>query len=130
MPLYSYRNVSTGEVRDVLQTMSETHEYFGERGDQDCWQRVFYPPNFTIDGTINPFSQKDFMRKTENKKGTIGDIMDRSAELSEQRAEKTGGEDPVKQKYFDNYAKERRGARHLKEKKKVYEDKNVKVEYD
>jgi len=129
MPLYSYRNVSTGEVRDVFQTMKETHEYFGERGDQDCWQRVFYPPNFTIDGTINPFSQKDFMRKTENKKGTIGDIMDRSAELSEQRAEKAG-EDPIKQKYFDSYAEKRRGARHFKEKKKTYEDKNVKVEYD
>ena len=130
MPLYTYRNRCTGEVRDVIQRMDETHEYFGEDGTQDYWDRVFYPPNFSIDGAINPFSQEEFMRKTENKKGTVGDLMDRSAELSEKRAEQAGGEDPLKRKYFDEYAKARGGKKHIKDKPKVYQDKHIRAEFD
>jgi hypothetical protein len=56
--------------------------------------------------------------------------MNLSAELSEKRAEKAGGLDPIKEKFFDNYAKERGGSEHPDRAKKVYESKNVRVEYD
>ena len=38
-------------------------------------------------------------------KGTFGDMMDYSSELSQKRAEKAGGIDPVKKKHFENYEK-------------------------
>ena len=57
-------------------------------------------------------------------------MMNLSAELSEKRAEKAGGLDPIKEKFFDNYAKERGGSEHPDRPKKVYESKNVRVEYD
>ena len=49
---------------------------------------------------------------TEYKKDTVGGLMDRSAELSDKRAKEAGGIDPVKQKYFEDYSKNRRGFKH------------------
>ena len=41
------------------------------------------------------------------------------------------GKDPVKEKYYDNYAKERGGAeRPNRIKEKGYESKNIKIDYD
>ena len=51
--------------------------------------------------------------------------------MSEKRAEKSGGKDPVKEKFYDNYAKERNGTEHPQRiKEKGYESKNVKIDYD
>ena len=48
------------------------------------------------------------------------------AEMSEKRKSVHGGIDPVKQRYYDNYAKERKGARHPSEaREKGYESKNI-----
>ena len=58
-------------------------------------------------------------------------MMDLSAELSHKRADKAGGLDPVKEKFYDNYSKERKGAEHPNRiKERGYESKNVKIEYD
>jgi hypothetical protein len=53
--------------------------------------------------------------------------MDLSAELSEQRAEKTGNGDPVKGKLFKDYEK-KVGKKHLLDKPKVIENSKVKIE--
>jgi len=108
MPIYIYENPSTGEVREVLQSMNEEHCY-SEDGQE--WVRVWTLPQMSIDTKLDPFSSKDFVKKTD-KSGTYGDLLDRSAELSEIRANKNGGVDPLKQKYFDDYAKKRGGKRH------------------
>tara|TARA_Y100001937_G_scaffold52541_1_gene72660 strand:- start:7937 stop:8329 length:393 start_codon:yes stop_codon:yes gene_type:complete len=128
MPFYTYRRESTGEERDIIQTMNETHEYFGDSGDENDWKRVFHAPNASIDSQINPGSKRQFMDSTSTKKGTLGDLMDYSNEMSEKRADLNGGVDPVKQKYFDDYSKKRNGAKHFEE-MKSYESKNVKVKY-
>tara|TARA_Y100001938_G_scaffold52502_1_gene73333 strand:- start:381 stop:773 length:393 start_codon:yes stop_codon:yes gene_type:complete len=128
MPFYTYRRESTGEERDIIQTMNETHEYFGDSGDENDWKRVFHAPNASIDSQINPASKRQFMDSTSTKKGTLGDLMDYSNEMSEKRADLNGGVDPVKQKYFDDYSKKRNGAKHFEE-MKSYESKNVKVKY-
>ena len=128
MPFYTYRRESTGEERDIIQTMNETHEYFGDNGDENDWKRVFHAPNASIDSQINPGSKRQFMDSTSTKKGTLGDLMDYSNEMSEKRADLNGGVDPVKQKYFDDYSKKRNGAKHFEE-MKSYESKNVKVKY-
>lgn len=126
MPLYVYKHPETEEHKEVFQTMHEKHEY-SEDGVE--WRRVFVAPNASIDTRIDPFSQSEFRERTGSKKGTVGDMLDYSAEMSAQRAEKSGGKDPVKQKFFNDYAKKRNGQRHLAE-KNTYESKNVKVDYD
>jgi hypothetical protein len=48
--------------------------------------------------------------------------------MSQKRADQAGGIDPIKQKYFENYSKERAGAKHQME-KQTFEGKNFKVDY-
>ena len=127
MPIYVYKHPDKEEYREVFQGMNDEHVY-SEDGVE--WSRGFLAPNASIDNSIDPFSKQQYMDATHNKKGTIGDMMDLSAELSSKRAEKNGGLDPVKEKFFDNYAKERKGSEHPNRTKKTYESKNVKVEYD
>ena len=65
-----------------------------------------------------------------SKGGTIGDLLDRSSELSSQRAEGNGGVDPLKEKYYKKYSKDRSGAVHPDKMPTKFEDKNVKIELD
>ena len=128
MPLYLYENISTGEVVEVLQGMKDVHEYHGEDGtEKGAWKRIFTNPSLSFDASIDPFSKKDFIQKTRDKNDTYGNLQDRAAEASEQRAAKLGY-DPVKQKQFRNYEK-KTGKKHLAD-KKSYESKNVKIDFD
>ena len=107
MPIYLFSNpANPQEVVEVIQTMNEKHEYFVE-GVQ--WERVFTIPQATIDAKLDPFSETAFVDKLGKSKGVIGDTWARSAELSAQRAEKCGGEDPIKRKKFDDYKKKTKG---------------------
>ena len=74
------------------------------------WNRVFSSPNAALDLNADPFSSKGFVEKT-NSKGTMGDLMSRSQEMSEKRKNKLGY-DPVQKKYFQEYSKKRRGIKH------------------
>ena len=109
MPEYLYENPETGEVISVTQGVNDDHSY-EEDGRQ--FDRVFTIPNASIDTNIDPNSKQDFLEKTRNKAGTLGEMMDRSAELSEKRKELNGGTDPVQTKYFENYSKKRKGLKH------------------
>jgi hypothetical protein len=128
MPIYTYFRESTEEFIDVFQGMNDVHEYKGADGNEYDWKRVYYSPQMAMDTQIDPFSSKQFNDRTRDKKGTVGHMLDYSAEMSDKRASQAGGVDPVKQKYFDNYAKERRGARHNLE-KQTFEGKNFKINY-
>lgn len=128
MPIYTYYNTATEEFRDIFQNMKDKHEYFGESGEEDTWVRVFYAPNASIDSKIDPFNPNDFVAKTASKKGSIGDLLDASKELSEKRASSSGGRDPIKEKYFKEYSEKRKGAKHP-EQMKTFENNKVKVDY-
>ena len=117
MPLYLYRHPETEEVIEVLQSMKDEHVYFDEEGVE--WKRVWTVPQASIDTDVDPFSPTAFLEKTKGK-GSIGDLMDRSKDLSEKRKEVIGeGRDPVEQTAFDNYAKARNGKRHLNDPKRL-----------
>tara|TARA_Y100000310_G_scaffold266966_1_gene278707 strand:- start:4291 stop:4641 length:351 start_codon:yes stop_codon:yes gene_type:complete len=107
MPIYSFIHPDTEEEKEIVQKMNEPHVYIDENGIE--WKRMWTSPNAQIDTDIDPFNSKDFVSKTANKKGTMGDMWDRSKELSMKRAEKNGGKDPVKEKYLKEYSKERKG---------------------
>jgi hypothetical protein len=102
MPIYTFEHPETGDIIEIIQSMNDKHEYFGEDGVK--YKRVYYSPNMAIDSQISAFSSKDFVEKTKNKKGTIGDLLDKSKELSEKR----GGEnsDPVLKNFYSSYEKD------------------------
>lgn len=121
MAVYLFQNPDTGEVKEIFQQMSDPHTY---EEDGKEWKRIFTIPRASIDMNINPMSHADWNRKTENKRGTIGDMMDRSRELSEQR-ERIVGKDPVKEKLFEDHKKKYRGKYHPEDPKRNEESKKV-----
>ena len=128
MPIYVYKHPDEEDYREVFQGMNDEHTY-AENGVE--WERVFLAPNASIDNDIDPFNKQQFIDATYNKKGTLGDMMDLSKEMSERRATQAGGKDPVKEKFYDSYAKERGGAEHPNRAKEGgYESKNIKIDYE
>ena len=107
--IYLYEHPLTKEIKEVYQRIQDSHIYVDEGGVS--WNRVFTVPCANIDTEIDAFSQQQFVEKTGRKKGTIGDLMDKSKELSEKRR-KSRGQDPVSKKFFEQYAKERNGKKH------------------
>lgn len=91
--------------------MNDEKVYNGPDGKQvGQWKRVWTKPLASIDTKVDPFSAKDYVKAT-NKRDTVGSLWDRSRELSLKRAEKEGS-DPIKQRFYDNYSKRRKGAKH------------------
>ena len=126
MPLYCYRHPESEEEIEIIQKMNDVHEYVDGEGVK--WDRVFSVPNASIDTKTDAFSPQKFVERTASKKGTMGDMLDYSAEMSAKRAEQAGGVDPVKKQFFDNYSKERKGAKHVADRPKTIENKNFKIE--
>lgn len=127
MPIYIFENPETKEQIEVVQSMNEEHVYVDKNGLE--WKRVFIGSQLKTNSTIDPWNSRQFVEKTGNQKGTYGDLLDQSAELSQKRADQNGGVDPVKQKAFDDYAKKRGGARHPQELKgKKISTKSVDIE--
>lgn len=125
MPIYVYQHPKTEEYVEIIQGMNDEHEHTDKEGTK--WARVFFAPSANFDTQVDPYSHSDYMKATANKKGTIGDLMDYSKELSDKRAEKEG-KDPIREKFFKETEKNT-GHKH-KADNKVYESKNVRVEYD
>lgn len=108
MPQYIYQNPKTKEVKVIIQGINENHVF--EEGGV-VWERVWTVPQSSIDTKIDPFSERDFREKTEKKKETVGSLWDRSREASESRGTQIG-KDPIKQKFYENWSKRRRGRKH------------------
>jgi hypothetical protein len=127
MPIYIYKHPEKEEYKEIIQTMREKHVY-SEDGVE--WKRVFTIPNASIDTKVDAYDKNAFISKTGNMKGTVGDMLDYSADMSRKRAEKSEtGEDPVKRAYFNEY-QSKIGKKHLDDKKKVIETSKFKVELD
>jgi len=124
MPVYVYRHPRTGKLVEVIQRMTDVHEY-SENGVQ--FERVFLTPRMSVDTQTDPFSRNDFLRNT-NKKMTLGEMQDVSKEMSQKR-EEIAGEDPIKQKIFNDYQR-KTGKRHPENKPKKIETKDFVMEFD
>ncbi len=113
MPLYLFQHIKTGEVHEVMYHMNDAKDYRGPKGKArvGAWKRVYLKPRAAFDSLpVDPFSSKDFARVT-NKKGLVGDMWERSAEMSAKRAEKEGA-DPVKNRFYRQYSAKRKGHKH------------------
>lgn len=109
MPLYIYEHPKTGEIKEIIQTMTEKHE-FSQAGVR--WRRVFSNPNATIDSaaSVDPFDRKAFIKYTAKKGMTVGDMWDESKRMSQKREAKVG-KDFVKVNAENEY-KHRTGKAH------------------
>ena len=124
MPIYTYENIETGELVDVIQGMNDTHEYNGENDSEiGLWRRVYYSPNMSMDTEVDPFDVNSFKKSTINKNDSFNDLFARSKEASERRASKLGGYDPVKEKYYKDYSAARNGSLHPDIQKKNFKEK-------
>ena len=126
MPMYVFENPDTGEQKEVFFHMNDEKKYHDEHGKK--WNRVFISSQINSHN-IDPWDNNSFVNETKGMKGTVGDLLDASKEMSEKRSQSNGGVDPLKEKYFKKYSEERMGAKHPEETKKGYESKNVKIEY-
>ena len=110
MPEYIYQHPDTEETKSIIQSIHDKHEYIDEQGIK--WNRVYTVPQMGIDTKMGAnTSEREFSEKTKNKRGTLGDMFDKSKELSEAR-KKMYGKDPVKKKYWDDWSKKRKGKKH------------------
>lgn len=126
MPLYDFEKLDDPEVvESFFYAMKECPRVgqiiTDEKGVK--WKRIFTLPYAGVDTKIDANNVNDFVEKTGKKKGSYGDILDASKELSEKRAKERGGVDPVQQKFFKDYKSKRHGIEHLEEKKKKKIDK-------
>lgn len=109
MGLYIFQHPKTGKIKEVFQNMNDEHVY-EENGVK--WERVWTVPQAAVDANIDPFNQNAFVDKLGNTKGDMGSAWDRSREMSEKRAAKRDGVDPVREKYFEDYKTKRKGTEH------------------
>ena len=124
MPIYLFKNPKSNKIVQVYQEMNAEHS-FSENGIK--YERVFTVPNAQIDANFDLNSSEKFVEKTGKMKGTLGEIWDYSQELSNKRAEKNGGIDPVRQKAEEKYSKKRRG---MKYKNKINPSEMPKIQLD
>ena len=111
MPEYLYQHPSTGETISIIQSIHDDHEYIDKKKIK--WNRVYTIPQMGVDTKMDgSMDSKKFAEMTGNKKGTMGDLFDQSKELSEARKKIHGGKDPVKQKYWKEWSKKRKGKKH------------------
>jgi len=129
MPYYDFLKEQTNEVREIFFHMQDEKQYNGEDGTEiGQWRRLYTSPQLSIDTDFDPQNKEEFMRRGEKYKD-LGSVIDKSRELSEKRAQKDG-EDPIKRQFFDQYARERGGKRHVAEKARKIETDRVVVDFD
>ncbi len=109
MPVYIYENPKTKDVIEIIQSVNDEHIYIDKNGLK--WNRIFTTPQVGIDTKLDAFStSKEFAEKTRNKKDNVGQLWDRSKELSQKRKDKFG-EDKFKTANLDKWSKKRKGKR-------------------
>jgi hypothetical protein len=128
--VYQFRNKKNGKIVDIVMPMKDYKPYRGENGNEDFWERIYDLPQVNIGNAkvVDPFDNKAFVNKTGGMKGKYGDLLDYSSELSERRAVMAGGDDPIKRNYFNEYEKKTNGKKHVKDRPKKIENKNIKIE--
>jgi hypothetical protein len=112
MPIYLYQNPKNKKIKEIIQSVHDVHEY-EEEGVK--WNRVFTAPELnTFEKLGAESTAKQFSELTGKQKGTMGDLWDRSKELSDKRKKLYGGADPVKKQYYKDWSKKRKGKVHPK----------------
>lgn len=106
MPIYLFSNPKNeNEVIEVIMSAHDNHVY---EKDGVKWDRVWTKPQAAVDTRWDENNAKNFVEQTGRKRGKLGDLWEKSAELSEKR-EKKLGQDPVKLAANEEYKKKHQG---------------------
>lgn len=109
MPYYIFFNPNNlSEKIELFFHMNDNKEYI-KNGIK--WKREYIISQVSIDQKWDSLNSKDFVNKSRNKKGTVNDLFEKSAELSEKRT-KLMGRDEKKKSWYDNWQQRRRGKCH------------------
>lgn len=107
MPVLDFQNPETGKIISVLVPITapdkERHEQIGDDGK--VYKRVYSAPNAAIDSRVTDASKEEFRKLTSKKGVTVGDMWEISDQMSRHRADKNGGVDEVKEKFYKDYEK-------------------------
>jgi hypothetical protein len=115
MPIYLFENPEDeNDIREVIMSVHDKHELIV---DGVKWGRVWTNPLMSVDAKLNPNDPQSFVKYTNSRKGSYGELLDLSKELTQQRKDKNAGYDPVEQEMFANYSKTRAGRQHPEQKK-------------
>lgn len=106
MPVYSFVSDSGKEI-SVLVTLSEPDSArHAQVVDGVTYKRVYSAPLAAVDTQKGSLAQQDFNRVTQNKNLKVGDMWSIAQEMSQDRADKNGGYDPVREKMYEKHLKE------------------------
>lgn len=115
MPYYLYSNPDNeNEIIEVFQHMNDKHEFIV---DGIIWNRVWTKPQASVDMSWDSMDMKKCVEKTGKMKGTMGDMYDTAAALSQARVDKIG-HDPIREKKLEQWSKERGGRKFVDTKAK------------
>lgn len=108
MPVHEFLNEASGKKIEVYVPINASvEEHQTQVVDGETYKRVYAAPLASIDTHLNDATQEDFRRLTTNKKNlTVGQMWEMSSEMSHHRAEKNGGVDEVKEKFYSSYERE------------------------
>ena len=125
MPQYLFANPNDEtQIVEVFFHMNDKKFYIDENGVE--WRRIYTVPQACVDSDFDPRNKDEFIRRGA-KYSTLGDLMDKSRELSEKRAEKEGF-DPKRREFFYEYARARKGKRHPQDLPKKIDSKYATVD--
>lgn len=133
MPCFDFIHEKSGHVISVLVTLSEPIKSFHEQivtneetGEIRVYKRVYAAPLAAKDTKRKQGSKDDYKRVTGDKKLTVGEMWEISKEMSQERADKNGGTDPVNEQFYKDYEK-KMGGKHIDVKKREAMEKAKKV---
>lgn len=110
MPILDFQ-AEDGEILSVhvkLDAPKEDFKVQTREEDKKVFKRIYSSPLFSKDTAAGDGSKKDFERLITGKNDTLGDVWKRSKDLSNERAAKNGGTDPVLEKFYTDYEKKNR----------------------
>ena len=111
MPVYEFA-AEDGKVISVLVRLDEPDSARAQQTvDGKVYKRVYSAPLASHDSIPKDGSRKEFWAATTAKNIKVGDMWELSKEMSEKRAAKNGGVDPVKAQFYKDYEK-RMGSKH------------------
>ena len=125
MPLYLFKHPNIESFAEVFFHMEDAKEYIDEDGVK--WVRQYTSPQLNTESSIDPWDNNDFINKTQDSHGSVGDLMDRSKDFLTKERKKTV-ELAIKEKYYKDYSKSRNGALHPDKAKKGINNKNIKID--
>lgn len=110
MPAYDFYNEDLNETISVYLPLSASDRERSEQiVDGKIYKRVFAAPLAAIDSIAKDATLEDFKRVTNKPNMKVGDMWKISAEMSAQRADKNGGYDENREKFYKDYEKKTGG---------------------